>query len=96
MNLKVTTAGSHHLVVDRPLEIRDKLFRANVLTQPLPAADNVVATRPPVLPSASFDTKLYALYNYTTQDKSDIAFITGVLGKGQTGSAAIAQLLARR
>lgn len=32
----------------------------------------------------------------TTQDKADIAFIIGTMGKGQMASSAIAQLLARR
>lgn len=32
----------------------------------------------------------------TTQDKSDIAFLIGLLGKGQAGQAAISTLLARR
>lgn len=32
----------------------------------------------------------------TASDKADIAFLTGVLGKGQTGSAAISALLSRR
>lgn len=31
----------------------------------------------------------------TSSDRADIAFITGVLGKGQSGQAAIATLLAR-
>lgn len=32
----------------------------------------------------------------TAQDKADIAFIVGVLGKGQAGQTAIASMLARR